>query len=65
MGVQYRWVLVLYNHHMEEIDRVQEDVWYDNLEECEKAAEALTFYYCGGYSLEFESRPAQPWQTTQ
>ena len=57
MALQYRWILVLY-HAMEEMDRVPGDMWYDSLEECKEAAEALAFDYCCGYDFEFQSRPA-------
>ena len=54
---QYRWILVM-QHAMEELFRTVDDKWYDTLQECKQAAEALEFEFCCGYNFEFESRPA-------
>jgi len=55
MVTQYRWVLVYY-HAMKECGREYGDIWYDSKEECQQAAEALSFDYCCGYDFEYETR---------
>jgi len=52
---QYRWVLI-FLHAGGELCRTTSSDWYETLQDCKKAAEALDFDYCCGFSFEYQGR---------
>lgn len=52
---QFRWLLICY-HCGTETERTYDTVWYDSIEQCEKAADELSFDYCCSYKFEFQKR---------